>query len=93
MEAGVDRPRSTPVESEGRTPCRPRVRSARLMLGKEKARMPTYEFHCNACGKDFTTIMTFAARRDETVKCPECASSDVEQAYTSVSVKTGKKTW
>jgi len=55
--------------------------------------MPTYEFHCSACGKDFTKVMTFADRRDETVTCPACASPDVEQMYTSVSVKTGKKTW
>lgn len=55
--------------------------------------MPTYEFHCNACGKDFTNILSVSERTSRTITCPACGSKDVEQKYTSISVKTGKKTW
>lgn len=55
--------------------------------------MPTYEFHCIACGKDFTTILSIAQRGEQTIVCPACGAKEVEQRYTAVSVKTGKKTW
>ncbi|MCU0610725.1 MAG: zinc ribbon domain-containing protein [Candidatus Eisenbacteria bacterium] len=55
--------------------------------------MPTYEFHCTACGKEFTTILSISARGEESIACPHCGSKRVEQQYTAVSVKTGKKTW
>lgn len=55
--------------------------------------MPTYEFHCSACGKDFSTILSIAERGTGTIACPACGSNEVEQQYTAVSVKTGKKTW
>ncbi len=55
--------------------------------------MPTYEFRCTACEKVFTKIMSFAARTSEPIACPHCGSKEIEQTYTAVSVKTGKKTW
>lgn len=55
--------------------------------------MPTYEFTCSACGKDFTLTLSIAARANASLACPACGSKGVEQNYTAVSVKTGKKTW
>ncbi|MBN1424846.1 zinc ribbon domain-containing protein [Candidatus Fermentibacteria bacterium] len=55
--------------------------------------MPTYDFHCSSCGKDFSTILSIAARGEDAIVCPACGSKNVEQQFTSVSVKTGKKTW
>jgi putative FmdB family regulatory protein len=55
--------------------------------------MPTYEFTCNACGEQFTRIMSFTERRDAALACPKCGSDEIEQRFTAISVKTDKKTW
>ena len=37
--------------------------------------MPIYGFHCNACGKEFETLV----RSFDTPECPSCASTDLTQ--------------
>ncbi|MEW6063604.1 FmdB family transcriptional regulator [Desulforamulus profundi] len=39
--------------------------------------MPIFEFSCRACGKFFEKLLL--AGREEQIKCPECASEDVEK--------------
>ncbi|MBL8564523.1 MAG: zinc ribbon domain-containing protein [Hyphomicrobiaceae bacterium] len=35
--------------------------------------MPIYGFHCNACNKEFETLV----RSSETAECPSCGSTDL----------------
>ncbi len=35
--------------------------------------MPIFAYHCEACGKDFETLV----RADESATCPACESADV----------------
>jgi putative FmdB family regulatory protein len=41
--------------------------------------MPTYEFLCKKCGKEFT-VRTSISRRKE-VKCTHCSSADLQQKF------------
>ena len=56
--------------------------------------MPTYEFHCEKCGKNFEQVWALAEydkRIKEKRKCPSCGSSRVVKAISMVQVKTSKK--
>jgi putative FmdB family regulatory protein len=53
--------------------------------------MPVYEFLCRKCDKEFTQVMSFAEYERHDVRCPKCKSKDVEQALSSVSVVTSRK--
>jgi len=56
--------------------------------------MPTYDFRCGKCKKDFTVIMTLKEREKKKIKCPSCNSSQkVEPVFTSFFAKTSKKSW
>ncbi|ADP86083.1 FmdB family zinc ribbon protein [Nitratidesulfovibrio vulgaris] len=47
--------------------------------------MPMFEYHCNACGKDFEEI----AGSEATVPCPGCGSDDTARQMSAPSLKTG----
>lgn len=34
--------------------------------------MPTFEFHCEDCGREFEELVL---RRDEAIECPDCGSA------------------
>jgi putative FmdB family regulatory protein len=56
--------------------------------------MPTYEYHCEKCGKNFEQVWALAEydkRIKEKRKCPSCGSSRVVKAISMVQVKTSKK--
>ena len=54
--------------------------------------MPTYDFRCGKCKKDFTVTMTLKEREKKKVKCPSCKSAQkVEPIFTSFFAKTSKK--
>lgn len=56
--------------------------------------MPTYEFLCHACGKEFewiSSITDYERQQKEGMQCPSCASRDVVRQLSSVQVKTAKK--
>ncbi len=53
--------------------------------------MPTYDFHCEKCKKDFAKTMSFKERDRKHVECPHCNSKQVQQVVTAVSVKTSSK--
>ncbi len=56
--------------------------------------MPTYEYLCQACGKTFTRVMSFAqyGQRPRPA-CPKCNSSKkIVQRVSSFQVVTAKKT-
>jgi putative FmdB family regulatory protein len=53
--------------------------------------MPTYEYHCSACGHDFSRTESVAAHEKAKVACPNCRSSKVERTFTPFYAKTGRK--
>lgn len=55
--------------------------------------MPTYEYHCAACGRNFTRIETVARheKAKARVECPQCGSTRVERALSTFYAKTGRK--
>ncbi len=57
----------------------------------EEKEMPTYDFHCEKCKKDFAKTMSFKERDRKHVECPHCNSKQVRQVVTAVSVKTSSK--
>ena len=56
--------------------------------------MPTYEFHCEKCRKNFEQIWPLSEynkRIKETIKCPSCGSTRTVKTISLVQVKTSKK--
>lgn len=53
--------------------------------------MPVYEFLCRNCDKEFTLALRVEDYERGGFTCPHCQSREVEQAVTSVSVITSKK--
>ncbi|MBI4584813.1 MAG: zinc ribbon domain-containing protein [Planctomycetes bacterium] len=53
--------------------------------------MPTYEYRCEKCKKEFTLRMNFREYERKKVKCPRCNKGKVERLMATVSVKTSKK--
>lgn len=53
--------------------------------------MPTYEYRCEKCAKEFSVVMSMAENAREQVKCPACKSSSVVQQYSIFYAKTSKK--
>lgn len=56
--------------------------------------MPTYEYLCEACGKKFSQMMTFAEHdKNPRPPCPKCKNNKkVIQRVSSFQAVTGKKT-
>jgi putative FmdB family regulatory protein len=53
--------------------------------------MPTYEFLCPKCQKEFTVTMTIREREEKQPACPTCGSTDLAPLFTSVVIKTSRK--
>jgi putative FmdB family regulatory protein len=53
--------------------------------------MPTYEFVCLKCQKEFTVTITIRERREKQPACPACGSTELEPQFTSVVTKTSRK--
>ena len=54
--------------------------------------MPEYEFHCSKCGKEFTVEESMKQHdQHHEIKCPKCGNTKVEQRFSSVFVRTSKK--
>lgn len=53
--------------------------------------MPTYEFLCQKCGKEFSLIMSMKERETQKVNCPHCGAAEVTQQLSSVITKTSRK--
>jgi putative FmdB family regulatory protein len=59
--------------------------------GKEGSAVPTYEFRCEDCKKDFTVVMSMAERDKGKVSCPVCKKRKVKQQISTFQTKTSKK--
>jgi putative FmdB family regulatory protein len=53
--------------------------------------MPTYEYVCGKCGHAFQKTEKISDHGSKKMRCPKCKSTRVEQVFTSVFVKTRKK--
>ncbi len=54
--------------------------------------MPAYEYHCTACGKDFTVFLSVREFESHPkITCEHCKSDSVQRKLTSFFTKTSKK--
>lgn len=53
--------------------------------------MPTYEFLCTKCQKEFSVTMTIREREEKKPACPTCGSTDLETLMGAFFAKTSKK--
>ncbi len=53
--------------------------------------MPTYEFLCTKCQKEFTVTMTIREREQTKPACPACGSTDLEPLMSTIFAKTSRK--
>jgi putative FmdB family regulatory protein len=53
--------------------------------------MPTYEYRCQACNKEFTMVQSVAEHDQGKVACPQCQSEKVQQLMSVFIGKTSRK--
>ena len=53
--------------------------------------MPSYDYHCEKCGHDFTVMMTIAKHVKGKTKCPKCKSKKVKHKIEAFYAKTSRK--
>lgn len=53
--------------------------------------VPTYEFRCEDCRKNFSVVMSMAERDKGNVRCPVCRKKNVKQQLSTFLTKTSRK--
>jgi putative FmdB family regulatory protein len=53
--------------------------------------MPTYEYLCENCQKEFSMILSFSEHEKGDIICPECNSKQVKQLISTFVAQTRKK--
>lgn len=53
--------------------------------------MPTYDYHCDKCKKDFSLVMSMSDHAKGKVRCPKCKSTKVTQQITAFTAITSSK--
>jgi putative FmdB family regulatory protein len=53
--------------------------------------MPTYDFKCKKCKKEFYLILSIKEHEKKVFKCPHCGSEEVDQQFSVFYAKTSKK--
>ena len=53
--------------------------------------MPTYEYECDKCKKQFSLVLSIAEHDKKAVACPECKSKKVKQIVSTFIAQTSKK--
>jgi len=55
--------------------------------------MPTYEYRCEKCGKEFELMLSLREREEQASKitCPKCKSKKVVQQLGAFEAKTSRK--
>ena len=53
--------------------------------------MPTYEFVCEKCEKQFSVYLSLADYEKKKYACPKCNSRSVKQQITSFQTQTSRK--
>jgi putative FmdB family regulatory protein len=53
--------------------------------------MPTYDFYCEKCDKEFSTILSISEYEKKKVNCPNCNGKKLKQLISSFQTITSKK--
>jgi putative FmdB family regulatory protein len=53
--------------------------------------MPTYDFQCNDCGKEFSEILRISEKDKKKIACPKCKSRKVSQLMSGFTAVTSRK--
>lgn len=53
--------------------------------------MPTYEYECEACEKQFSLVLSIAEHDKKAITCPECKTKKVKQIVSTFIAQTSKK--
>jgi putative FmdB family regulatory protein len=53
--------------------------------------MPTYEYRCRECKKQFERVEALSEHGHGRLQCPQCKSRQVEQVLTPFFAKTARK--
>jgi putative FmdB family regulatory protein len=53
--------------------------------------MPTYDFYCKNCDKNFTVIISISEYEKKSYECPKCKGKELEQQITAFQTVTSKK--
>ena len=53
--------------------------------------MPTYDYSCLSCGKEFSVHITISDRDRHRAKCPKCGSKKLQQQVAGFFAITAKK--
>jgi putative FmdB family regulatory protein len=53
--------------------------------------MPTYEFVCEKCKKDFSLMLSISEHERKKFRCPKCKSTKVKQQISVFQAVTSKK--
>ena len=53
--------------------------------------MPTYDFYCKKCKKDFSIIISISEYEKKKFKCPKCKGKELKQQITSFQTVTSEK--
>lgn len=53
--------------------------------------MPTYEYLCEKCGHQFTVVQSIGEHEKNPPRCPACQGDKLEPVFSSVNVKTSRK--
>lgn len=53
--------------------------------------MPTYDYRCEKCKKDFTLVMSIGDHARGKARCPKCKSKKVTQQITAFTAITSSK--
>jgi putative FmdB family regulatory protein len=53
--------------------------------------MPTYEYFCENCKKEFSMIMSYSEHEAKEMACPECKGREIKQLVSTFVSQTRKK--
>jgi putative FmdB family regulatory protein len=53
--------------------------------------MPTYDYRCLKCNKEFSVILSMKEHDGKKAKCPKCGGKKLEQLITPFQTKTSRK--
>lgn len=53
--------------------------------------MPTYDYRCLKCNKEFSVILSMKEHGSGKTKCPKCGGKKLEQLISHFMTKTSRK--
>lgn len=53
--------------------------------------MPTYEFRCGKCNKEFTLVLSLKEKEEGGIQCPDCGAKELETLLSTFYARTSKK--